>query len=272
MTCILPEPGYTIVSLDLVSGEPTATAHYSKDIHYLYATVTGVGKAPFYKNNLLFIDDVYLMVMSVSPIGAARMRKAFYEDRFEGLTFVEAWLKDPEIIKKALKKERAVHKMLCLALGYGCGPAKMVKQCYENGFELSLEEARAFFKAYWALFSGIKRFADALEARFKRVGYLVNQFGYRLVPDKPFKAFNYYIQSTISGILHVFCWKLFTIAPWARMLTVIHDELMVEVPTERLAEFRQLSQQATDSLNADLKWIVPVRTGFMFGQSWFDVH
>lgn len=158
----------------------------------------------------------------------------------------------------------------CLALGYGMGPKKMVKQCYDNGYTLDLKTAREFFDAYWQLFSGVKRLGDRLETRFKRDGYLVNPFGYRLVPDKSFKALNYFIQSSVSGILHVYVAKLMALAPWCHFLSVIHDELLVECPVERLEEFRGLKERATQSLNEDLNWTVDIRVGFSPGQDWYS--
>lgn len=150
------------------------------------------------------------------------------------------------------------------------GPKKMVKQTYDNGFDLDLKTAKEFFKAYWELFSGVKRLGERLEAEFTRNGYLVNPFGYRLVPDKPFKSLNFFIQSSVSGIMHVFVAKLMAVAPYAHFITVIHDELIADVPEDRVEDFRRARDLATDSLNADLKWSVNIRTGFAVGANWFE--
>lgn len=269
MGCMLPDPGMTIVSLDLVSGEPSVTANFSRDKNYRWATVDGIGRAPFYENGTLMIDDIYLQTMSVSPLGSAKMKAAFAAD-WGGRTFAEQWLADPEVIKTALKKDRQVHKILCLAISYGMQPKKMVKSMYEAGHQITLQQAKDFHVAYWELYSNVQKFSKRLSRQLEIDGYIINPFGYRLTPESRL-GFNYFIQSSVSGLIHVYCAKLFAAAPYAIFLSVIHDEVLVEVPTEQLADFRKAAQAATDSLNDDLKWEVSIRTGFAASDiSWYE--
>jgi hypothetical protein len=269
MSCILAEPDHTLVSIDLAAGEPTVTAHYSRDPNYCYATFDGVGKPAFYRDSVLMIADIYAMTMSTSPIGSKIMRDVF-NTTFDGKTFNEIWLTDPDFLMKGvLKDARALHKMLALALSYGMGPKKMVKQCYDNGYTLDLKTAQQFYAGYWQLFRGVRRLADNLSARVKKDGHIVNAFGYRLTP-KPHNAFNAFIQSSVSGIIHVFNSKLFALAPYAQLVTIIHDEDLVSVPTAKILDFKAHKDQATDSLNKDLKWTTHVRTGFASGGDWYQ--
>lgn len=267
LSCITPDKGWTTISIDLAAGEPSCTSHFSQDKNYMHACFDGVGKAPYYQGSVLMIDDIYLMTMSVSPIGKDKMRAAF-EQRWPAGSFQDQWLADAEHIKSALKKDRQIHKILALGLGYGMGAKKMSVSMYNVGFLLAQKDAKAFHTAYWQLFAGVKRLSDKLAARIEEDGYIVNPFGYRLTPD-PRRAFNYFIQSSVSGIMHVFTAKLMAAAPWCRFVTVIHDELLIDVPTERLEEFKRAKELATDSLNEDLKWTVAIRTGFVSGDSWF---
>lgn len=273
MSCLIPDDDEVFVSVDLSAGEPTVTTHFSKDPMYRYACFDGVGKIPSYSpNNVLMIDDIYLMTMSVSPIGKAQMLEV-YHNTYGGLTFQEQWLKDPEHIQKTvLKKERQFHKILALALSYGMGPRKMVKSAYDSGNNLDLVDAKKFFKAYWELFSGIARLGKALEAAFVRDGHLVNAFGYRLVPDKKesYKCLNYFIQSSVSGIMHVLNAKFFALAPYCKFVTVIHDELIFSVQSSRLEESRLAMTRAVESLNQDLAWSVKIRTGWAPGNNLYE--
>lgn len=264
MKCLQSHTGYITVSMDLASGEPSVTAHYSGDQRYRHATVDGVGSRPTYKDSILYIDDIYIMTMSVSP-----MHKKMLWDYFHSFDFASQWLKDPEVIKDHLKKHRQVCKMLALALSYGMQPRKMVKQMYENGVSISFKDAKAFYEAYWQLFSGVRRLADRLEFQIKQDGAMVNEFGYRLTPE-PRKAFNYLIQSSVSGIIHILTAKLFAIAPYARFLTVIHDEILAECPIDKLEEFRQAKDEATRLLNEELGWTTQVRVGFKSGLTWME--
>lgn len=261
---ITADVGETLVSIDLAAGEPTVSTHFSQDANYRWATFDGVGKAPYYNGKVLMIDDIYLMCMSVSPMGAALMRTTF-----DAPGFVEQWLTDPEVIKKRLKKERQFHKILALGIGYSMGPKKMVNAAYDAGYVLTLAEAKAFHKAYWQLFSGIKTLSDTLTRQCERDGFIVNPFGYRCTPA-PHKAFNAFIQSSVSGLMHVYLAILSAKAPYAHLLTVIHDELLMSVPTERLEEFRLAKESATDELNQQLGWSVAVRTGFAIGSNWYE--
>lgn len=260
MNCMVPDEGMTIVGIDLVAAEPSITANFSRDPNYRFATVDGVGSAPFYRDGVLMIDDMYLQVMSVSPLGAAKMREAFDAD-WNGLTFAQQWVKDAEVIKGALKKHRQVHKILCLALSYGMQPKKMVKSMYDAGHQITLQQAKDFYAAYWELYKGVAKFSKRLSRQLEIDGYIINPFGYRLTPE-PRLGFNYFIQSSVSGAIHVYTAKLFAAAPYAEFLTIIHDEILAEVPTEKVEEFRIAAQRATDSLNEDLNWDVKIRTGF----------
>jgi len=256
------------VSIDLSSGEPTVSAHYSRDPNYLYACFDGVGKAPFFKDGILMISDIYLMTMSKSPIGANTIREAF-DKKWNGKSFADQWLEDDEVIKKALKASRQLHKMLALGLGYGMGPKKMVNQCYDNGYSLDISTAKLFYKAYWSLFSGLRQFANKCQLQVQAKGYIVNAFGYRATPP-PHKAFNYLIQSSVSGIMHVFLAKLLAAAPYAEFVVCIHDELIMTIPKGMRDEFFKAKELATQSLNDDLKWSVPIRTGFVVGSNWYE--
>jgi len=270
MSTIIPQPGYVVVSCDLSAGEPTCTTHYSKDQNYYDATFGMVGKAPYYADDVLKIDDVYLTVMSVSPIGRDVMRNVF-NDTYDGDTFAERWLKDPEFFtKRLLKKERQLHKILTLGLSYSMGPRKLVKSASDAGHILPLKTAKDFYSAHWALFSGVQAFGKRLEAIFQRQGYLVNDFGYRLIPDAEYKCLNYFIQSSVSGVMHVLCEKFFSVCDFARFITVIHDEVIMEIPLEKLAEAKQFMRNAEESLNSDLGWSVRIRVGWAEGKNWYE--
>jgi DNA polymerase family A len=268
MTSLVPSPGCIFISIDLSSGEPTVTGEFSQDPNYLYATVHGVGKRPEYRNGVLMIDDIYLMAASVSPIARDLVRNTFDHTKFEGRSFADQWMVDSEVVKKHLKDTRTFHKILALGLGYGMGSAKMVTSSYEKGFIIDFKNAKGFKKVYWELYAGVRKFSDKLSLEMEAKGYIVNPFGYRLTCN-PRKAYNYFCQSSVSGVMHLFGAKLFAAAPWARYVTCIHDEFIVEVPIDRLEEFRQIKELATDSMNEDLGWSVKIRTGFCPGETMF---
>lgn len=115
MQCILPEEDCLTISIDLAAGEPTVTAHFSQDQRYRFATIDGVGKEPYYAaDGVLMVDDIYLMVMSVSPMGKQLMWDTYHNHMFgDGkYNFVTQWMLDSEVVKSHLKKFRQFHKIL----------------------------------------------------------------------------------------------------------------------------------------------------------------
>ncbi len=80
LSYVLPEEGFSFVSVDLGAGEPSVTSHFSKDKNYYAACFGMVGKAPYYdQQGVLQIDDIYLAGASVAPTG-----KQSYPRRFRG--------------------------------------------------------------------------------------------------------------------------------------------------------------------------------------------
>lgn len=273
MSTLLPAPGCVFVSSDFTQGEPTVTTHYSRDEMYRYASFDGVGKPPHYTHfneyYVLKIDDIYLMTMSVSPFGKQRLMEAF-NATYGGLTFAEQWVKDSEIIKKVLKKERQLHKVLCLGIGYGMQAKKLVQTAYENGYVITFAEAKKFHRLYWSLFSGVARLGKILEAQFTVQGYLVNEFGYRLVPESARLAYNYWVQSSVSGAINLLTLKFFTLAPYVKYVSTLHDELILEIEEHRLQDAKAAMDTAVASLNADLNWTVNIRTGWAVGRNLYE--
>lgn len=269
MRCIESDPGMVTVSMDLAAGEPACSSHYSGDANYRYATLDGVGHRPYYDSDgTLKISDIYLTVMSRSPLGKDELRKAF-DAPWPAGSFADQWVLDSEVITKKLKSSRQLHKILCLGLGYGMQPRKLVNTAYEAGYVITFKQAKEFFNVYWSLFAQVRELADRLEQQVRIEGSLVNEFGYRLVPD-PRKGFNYWIQSSVSGIVHILGAKLFALAPYAQFITVIHDEILAQIPGDKVEEFRQAKEAAVKSLNEDLNWTVQIRVGFAVGETWYE--
>jgi hypothetical protein len=274
VSCILPDPGYVCNSRDLTSGEPTVSTHFSRDPYYHAACFGMVGKAPYYEEGtgVLMIDDIYLQTASVSPLAKDRMREVF-NTTWNGQTFAEQWLQDAEVIKSALKADvRQLHKIICLAISYGCGAKKLVQIAYENGFTISKAHAKAFIQAYWDLYKRVKMLDNLLQTRFKRQGFVVNPFGYRIVPDSDHKVLNQFIQSTVSGIMHALAMYHSELYPADIFNVVIHDELIYETPENEVEASKVAWQAAVDKLNQQLNWSVNIRSGYQVGRSWWEIH
>lgn len=260
MGAMLPDEGNSFVSIDLAAGEPTVVAHYSQDRLYRLAAFDMVGKQPYLDGDLLVIDDPYLMFASISPIGSKAVKNAIAD----GLT--ERWLTESEHFKSYLKKVRAFHKTVFLAKMYGQGARGTVNFAADQGEALDFSTSKVLHHQFWfELFSGVRMLGERLEVQFKRQGYLLNEFGYRMTPERESLALNYTIQSSVSGIIKLFDQFVLQEAPWATWVTVLHDEQLWEIPTEREPEFREAVRRATRKLNDFLQWTVEIRTGYVVG-------
>ncbi len=155
-------------------------------------------------------------------------------------------------------------------MSYGMGPKTFLEASYDAGHTVSLKEAQEFYSSYWTLFSSLRVFSAHCTRQYKEKGYLVNAFGYRLVPDHDHKALNYFIQSSVSGIMHVIAAQFFSRAPFCTLLFVIHDEVVFDCPEGRVEEAREAMKAAEEALNSMLKWRVKVRVGFKTGNNLYE--
>ncbi len=270
MGAMVSSPGETFVSVDLASGEPSVTCHYSGDQNYYDATFGMVGKEPYYdQDGYLKIDDIYLAAAAFNPVSRDRVREVFSKS-YNNVSAYQTWLQFPNIIKSELKAVRDINKILVLGIGYSMGPKKMVTSCQDKGIVLSLKDAKMFYREYWNWCPKVKELSNMLEEKLERDGYLVNDFGYRLVPDKSYKALNYWIQSSVSGIMSVLIAKFFAIAPYCRFVTIIHDELIFSVADDMIEDSRKAMADAFESLNQDLNWNVKIRGGFKPGKTLYE--
>ena len=269
--CIVADEGKSFVFSDLSAAEPSVTAHYSHDPKYLAATLEMVGQRPYYaKDGTLMIDDIYLMVASKFPKWAAEVKAAFEATYAEGQGY-EIWTVDPEFIqKKILKKIRSQAKPLVLALAYGMGAKKMVLVAQQNGFELTLTEAQAFRKLYWATFKQVDLLQKKLIVQYNSLGHIVNDFGYALYPDSEHKVLNAVIQSTVSGLMNYFNDLFFNKCPQAEFVTNIHDEVIFQVRDCEMEQVKATFEVCVKELNERLGWQVPIRFGWDVSKT-FDI-
>jgi DNA polymerase I-like protein with 3'-5' exonuclease and polymerase domains len=269
MSSIVPTSTNNVfVSADVVSAEPCVTAHYSGDRNYILATFEMQGKRPYWEGDMLIISDIYLMVMSRSPTSRQVLLDAWKREWPAG-TFPDQWIADSEIIKSHLKSERSFCKALCLGLGYGMQPRRLAKTAAESGRPISLKVAKEFYEAYWTLFSGLKSFADKCEETVARRGFIMNCFGYCNIPE-PRKSFNAFIQSTVSGIINYVATEWMERCPYAKMVTVIHDELIIEVPRDNVEDLREQQKKTLQELNDLLRWKTRVDLGFVVGEDLYS--
>ena len=63
---------------------------------------------------------------------------------------------------------------------------------------------------------------------------------------------------------------LFQECPWAEFVTIIHDEIIYQIPEDKVKETQKCSEKTIKELNSVLDWSVPVRIGFAVGSNLYE--
>ncbi len=175
---------------------------------------------------------------------------------------------------------RAQAKVVNYGLVYGMGPSRLAA---ETG--MTAAEARRFIDSYFGAFPGVKRWLDSTLEQARRDRFVTTLFGRRRpLPDidadsVPLRiaaenmAVNTPIQGTAADIIkramlrtHA---ELARRGLRARMLLQVHDELVLDVPDDELAEVRILLRECMAGA-ADLT--VPLEVTMGSGSNWLDAH
>ena len=175
---------------------------------------------------------------------------------------------------------RAQAKVVNYGLVYGMGPSRLAK---ETG--MSAAEAKRFIDTYFGAFPGVKRWLDSTLAKAREERAVYTLWGRRRpLPDidsdnVPLRvaaenmAVNTPIQGTAADIVkramlrtHAEIRKR---SLRSRMLLQVHDELVLDVPDEELAEVRLLLQECMGGA-ADL--VVPLEVTIGHGADWLAAH
>ena len=78
------------------------------------------------------------------------------------------------------------------------------------------------------------------------------------------------IQSSVNGIIDIIVAKFFTKCKYAKFTTIIHDEIIFQIPIDKEKEARQYMDESVKELNDLLKWSINIRTGWVAGLNLYD--
>ena len=273
MSCLKAPEGYTFVSQDLSSGEPTILANYSNDTNYRYIVYESKGQKPYWNGKQLMLDDLYLSLLSTFPMGKHHM-KDLWDATFPAGDFCTQWLTDPEVIKSRVKKLRHLSKVCCLGLGYGMGPITLRDTLFDQGFDISENECKAIHAAYWRAFPDVQSLAKRLSRQVAENGnFLVNPFGYAM-HCPAHKALNYTIQSSLNYVMNYYIERFLEEMPEALPVATIHDELIAAIPDGTEDKAREAQKRAVTALNTHLQkqygWTLEMGLGFATGKTLYE--
>ncbi|MCA9951579.1 MAG: DNA polymerase I, partial [Anaerolineales bacterium] len=152
--------------------------------------------------------------------------------------------------------------------------------------ELTLAEAENYIKEYFERFPGIRTYLDATKEMAQKEGYVETLLGRRRyfpifkAPDggrnqqlrarAEREAVNHPIQGTAADIIKIAMIRLDKVLKnfQARMVLQVHDELVLEMPQEELAEVQPLM---VEIMSNAFKLDVPLKVDASSGVNWLEL-
>lgn len=175
--------------------------------------------------------------------------------------------------------ERRLGKTMNFGIIYGMGPFRLARE-----LGISLPEANEYIHRYFAHFSGVRSFFDALEHQARRDGFVRTLMGRKRVlesidtsgRDQGFltrAAVNAPIQGSAADIIKLamvaIATQLVAQCPQVRMLLQIHDELVFECQDAQLAQATALIRATMENV---LPLRIPLKVDIGSGANWQVAH
>jgi DNA polymerase I len=174
-------------------------------------------------------------------------------------------------------EQRARAKTINFATLYGQGEFSLGRQ-----LGIGRDEAAAFIARYFERFSGVRRFLDAQVESARERGFVetlsgrrryvpelqsrnwnVRQFGERVAQNTP-------IQGTAADLIKEAMLRVHRgmgrVAPGAKLLLQVHDELVFEVPEAQVEALRAF---VVETMEGAMELAVPLRVDTGTGDSWY---
>ena len=177
-------------------------------------------------------------------------------------------------------EQRRYAKVINFGLIYGMSAFGLANQ-------LGIERAAAqqYIDLYFARYPGVKRYMDSTREQAKAQGFVETWFGRRLwLPEingangmrrqaAERAAINAPMQGTSADLIKL---AMIAVQAWlenerlqSRLIMQVHDELILEVPQNELAQVKQKLRELMCGV-AELK--VPLEVGLGEGQNWDEAH
>ena len=180
-------------------------------------------------------------------------------------------------VDKVTPDMRAAAKTINFATTYGQGPFALSKQ-----LGITVQEAKKFIEQYFERFSGVRTFLDSMVTQAKEKGYVETISGRRrYIPEIHSPNFNIRgfgeraaqnapVQGSAADIIKIAMINIHRhtqeTGSRARMLLQVHDELVFEVPEDRVQETRA---EILDLMRNAVSLRVPLEVASGVGQNWF---
>lgn len=178
------------------------------------------------------------------------------------------------------KSERTFTKTINFGLIYGMGPKKL-------GVELSIPEpdARVLMDRYLGTMKGVKKFITDSEKFLKEHGFTETFFGRRRYISKVYsgdkldkwaaarEGMNHRVQGTNADMIKIAMSKIYQefnrLGLKSKIVLQVHDELVIDTHPDELEIVKKTVVELMENV---VKFVVPLKVGAEYGDSWLDAH
>jgi len=196
-----------------------------------------------------------------------RMAAHYSEDPFLMSAYCEDGLDLHQMVSERLHISRDAAKTLNFGMNYGAGAAKVAYM-----LKISVPAAQEVLKAHNKLMPGVKKLNYRLVQQAERDGYIrlwtgrMRRFPKNGFKDKAYTAMNNVIQGGVAEIIRVSMMRLSELLPAeCRMVCQVHDEILFECKTEKVAETCKLIKKVMEDFNFRVPIVAETKAGRTWG-------
>ncbi|NPB05349.1 MAG: bifunctional 3'-5' exonuclease/DNA polymerase [Aquificae bacterium] len=230
-------------------------------------------KAP--EGRLLVIADFSQIELRIAAefVNEERMIEAFR--RGEDMHVLTASLVLGKQKDEVTKEERQLAKAMNYGLIYGISPRGLMEYAkFGYGVDVSLEEAKELIKKFFRAFPRFYEWHKSLRETLRDKGRVEGEtlLGRRFVAETFQDAANYPIQGTGADILKlavdIFGYQCEVQGLEARLVNLVHDEIVCEVPAEKAGEVAELLKESMEFAGSLVLKKVPVEVETAVSERW----
>lgn len=208
--------------------------------------------------------------------GEEKMREAYRAGR--DLHTETAALMTGVALEDVTKEARTSAKVANFGLLYGAGPATLQKQAVaQYGLDMELDEARQIVEGFRAAYPTLYQWQQSEGTKTTKavntaIGRRRMLTGFN---DKYTTRINTQVQGTAGDIAKLAIeklWQLIVAAPTdqARLIAMVHDEIVLEVKEEFAEQWSQALKSAMEDAGAEVCKKVPILAEVSSGRTWAD--
>ncbi len=227
------------------------------------------------EGKLLVIADFYQIELRIAAeyVNEEKMIEAF--SRGEDMHILTASLVLGKKKEEITKEERQLAKAMNYGLIYGISARGLMEYAkFGYGVDISLEEAKDLIKRFFKAFPRFYEWHSSLRETLREKGKVEGEtlLGRRYVAETFQDAANYPIQGTGADMLKlavdIFGYQCEVQNFDAKLVNLVHDEIVCEVPGEQASEVAELLKESMELAGSLILKKVPVEAETAVSQHW----